>query len=447
MRDPAPVAPEAMASLGLADAALGIRSGRFSCTDYAKACLARIAAREPQVQAWAWLDVDRALTQARQADQVLADGRPVGPLHGIPLGIKDIMHTRGIPTGMGSAAFAGFVPDRSAAVVEAIEQAGAYVMGKTVTSELAYYAPGKTRNPHHPAHTPGGSSSGSAAAVATGMVPGALGTQTNGSVIRPAALCGVIGFKPSSGLIPTRGIQPFSPSLDQVGVFSRSLADAGLLASLLLAPSAMAGELATLTIAERTPRLVAVRQPVWDQAEPAQQAMFAQAIASLRVSGAEIKERELPGMFTEAHAVHRTIMHFEAARELQALQVRHRPQLSTVLNQLIDEGLSIPAAAYETALARRSLLQQALAEFLATADAIVTPPAPGEAPATLDHTGSPAFCTIWSLIGVPAVTIPVGRGPAGLPLGLQLIGSHGQDPALLATAAWCARALAGGYRS
>jgi len=437
---------EALVELSLAAAVQGMASGGISCADYTLACLARIEAREPEVQAWAWLDRELALAKAREADQALTAGRSVGPLHGIPVGIKDIMHTRGLPTGMGSATFAGFIPDDSAAVVEAVERAGAFVLGKTVTSELAYFAPGKTRNPHDPAHTPGGSSSGSAAAVAAGMVPGALGTQTNGSVIRPAAFCGVVGFKPSAGLIPTRGIQPFSPSLDQVGVFTRGVADAGLLASVLIDPLAQAGDmassLAALTPLDRIPRLLAVRQPVWDQAVPAQQDMFLTSVTRLRQAGADVEERELPEIFNESHSVHRTIMYFEAAHGLLAMQSRHRPQLSDVLNQLIDEGLRIPMAAYEASLARRSLLQQALADFLATTDAIVTPPATGEAPATLEHTGSPAFCTIWSLAGVPAITIPVGSGPSGLPLGLQLVGRHRQDSALLATADWCARALA-----
>ena len=337
----------ALTDLGLAEAAAGIRSRRISSEALTRACLDRIAAREPEVAAWAWLDPEAAMTRARAADAAMAAGRAVGPLHGIPLGIKDIMHTRGIPTEMGSAAFAGFVPDASAAVVERIEAAGAFVLGKTVTAELAYFTPGKTRNPWNPAHTPGGSSSGSAAAVAAGMAPGALGTQTNGSVIRPAAFCGVVGFKPSAGLIPRGGILPFSPSLDQVGVFARRVEDAGLLAAVLVGhdprdaasiePGGIAAGMAEPEPLARPPSLLAVRSPVWDQAEAAQQRMFADNLAALRCAGAKVVERELPEPFAEAHAAHRTIMAFEAARQLKDLQSRRRELLSPALNQLIHQ--------------------------------------------------------------------------------------------------------------
>ena len=440
-----------LAELGLREAAARIHSGSMTSEAYTRACLARITARESEVAAWAWLDVDAALAHARHADQHLLTGLPTGPLHGIPLGIKDIMHTRGIPTEMGSPAYAGFVPEDSAAVVKCIEAAGAFVLGKTVTAELAYYTPGKTHNPWNPAHTPGGSSSGSAAAVAAGMVPGALGTQTNGSVIRPAAFCGVVGFKPSAGLVPRTGILSFSATLDQVGVFTRTVTDAVMLTAAVLGrdprdpASIESGQIATglaeVAQPETAPRLLAVRQPVWDQAEAAQQQAFSANLAALRHAGACIEGRELPADFAAAHGVHRTIMHYEAARALQALQARQRGRLSAPINELIDAGLEIEAAAYMAALAQRRRLQELLANELAEVDAIVTLPAPGEAPPTLMHTGSPAFCTIWSLAGVPALSIPSGLGPCGLPLGLQLVGRHLDDPALLATAAWCERVL------
>lgn len=215
--------------LGLCEAAQAVRGGDLGSEDLTRALLERIAANEHTVQAFQWIDPARAMDLARQADRQLRSGKAVGPLHGIPVGIKDIIETQGIPTTMGSPIFADHVPARSAALVRRAEAAGAFVLGKTVTTEFAFYTPGKTRNPWNPAHTPGGSSSGSAAAVAMGFLPGAVGTQTNGSVIRPAAFCGVVGYKPTAGLISLAGVHPFSPSLDQAGVFARSISDAALL--------------------------------------------------------------------------------------------------------------------------------------------------------------------------------------------------------------------------
>ncbi|TCS71692.1 Asp-tRNA(Asn)/Glu-tRNA(Gln) amidotransferase A subunit family amidase [Sulfuritortus calidifontis] len=411
----------------------GLHQGDLSSAALTEACLARLAEREAEIGAWAWCDPEAARAKARAADAVPAKGL----LHGIPVGIKDIMHTAGIPTGMGSPIFDGFVPETSAEVVARIEAAGGFVLGKTVTAELAYYTPGKTRNPWHLAHTPGGSSSGSAAAVAAGMVPAALGSQTNGSVIRPAAYCGVVGFKPSAGNVPTRGILRFSGTLDQVGLFVREVTDAGLLGAVL----SEADALAEVVPPARPPRLRAVRSPAWPEAEPAQRQMFEANLAALRAAGAEVVEQELPAVFDDAHAVHRTIMAFEAAKQMVPLYVEHAQQMSLPLRQIIAEGLAIETADYRAALARRLDLRLALAEWLGEADAIVTPPAAGEAPATLTHTGSPAFCTIWSLTGVPALTFPVGLGPRGLPLGLQLVGGLNEDAALLASATWCAERI------
>lgn len=423
----------ALSELNLRAAAAGIAHRELSSLELTEACLARIAEKEPLIGAWAWCDPEAARAKARAAD----GGKAAGPLHGLPIGIKDIMHTAGIPTGMGSPIFDGFVPAISAAAVQRIEAAGGFVMGKTVTAELAYFTPGKTHNPWNLAHTPGGSSSGSAAAVAAGMVPAALGTQTNGSVIRPAAFCGVVGFKPSAGSIPVEGIQPFSPSLDQVGLFVREVSDAGLLASVLTADAA----LAETTALARAPRLLAVRSPVWSEADAAQQHMFEANLTAVRAAGAEVIERELPARFAEAHAAHRCIMAYEAARELAPIQARHTAGMSEPLRQIVAEGLTMEPGRYEAALSLRQVLREHLAEFMHEADAIVTPPVAGEAPATLAHTGSPAFCTIWSLLGVPAVCFPVGLGPHGLPLGLQLAGAMGDDKGLLAVAEWCERKI------
>lgn len=298
--------------------------------------------------------------------------------------------------------------------------------------------PAKTRNPWNLAHTPGGSSSGSAAAVAAGFVPGAIGTQTNGSVIRPAAFCGIVGYKPSQGMLSVRGVMPFSPTMDQPGVFARSVADAALLAwSLTVRRSGLAPNAPML---KSPPRLAAVRSPVWYLAQPEQRAQFDTDIERLRGSGATIDVLEIPGEFDRAKKVHRTIMLCEAARASHKVRAQYRDSFSDYLNEALDEGEAIAEADYRDALKSRTQMQHSLATFLDRGySAIITPPAPGEAPASLQVTGDPSFCTIWTLLGTPAITIPTGKGPSGLPLGLQLVGAVEEDNYLLSTAAWCER--------
>ena len=429
--------------LGLREAAQAIRRGALSSEDLTRALLERIARHENTVKAFQWIDPARGLDLARQADRQVRSGETLGLLHGIPVGIKDIIETRGIPTTMGSPIFDGYVPAGSATLVRAVEAAGAIVLGKTVTTEFAYFTPGKTRNPWNPAHTPGGSSSGSAAAVAMGFLPGAVGTQTNGSMIRPAAFCGVVGYKPTAGSVSLVGVHLFSPSLDQPGGFTRSVPDAALLAAALAekaddAPAAGQGvipsEVAPLP---RPPRLAAVRSPVWRQADPKAQEHFLESVTRLRAAGAEVQERDLPPSFEGAHAVHRTIMYGEGARVFAELQHRDRERLSPRLNALIDEGLGIPDSALARALEQKGQLAGELDAFLRSFDGVITPPTRGEAPKDLTQTGDPTFCTIWSLCGVPAVTIPAGKGPAGLPLGLQIVGPRSSDERVLAVALWC----------
>lgn len=412
--------------LGLREACDRIHDGSLTTMQLMRALLNRTSRLEPQVQAWQWLDGERAMT--------FAENPAAGELRGIAIGVKDIIDVEGLPTGMGSplrddASAAA----RSAKVVAKLEAAGAIIPGKTVTAEFAFLAPGKTRNPWNHAHTPGGSSSGSAAAVAAGFVPAALGTQTNGSVIRPAAFCGVVGFKPGFGAISSDGTLSYSPTLDQTGVFTRSVADAAILMS-YIGERPIAREVQSL---KRPPDLLAVRSPVWDKATPPQRAMLTANIGQLREAGARVTETELPPTFDRAHSVLRTIMASEAARYFDELQSRHRGKMSVELNALIDEGRAIANVDYRAALIEREELQRLLEGFLREADAVITPPACGEAPATLSHTGDPAFCTIWTLCGVPAISIPVGLGPSGLPLGLQIVGRFGEDDALLAAARWC----------
>lgn len=422
-------------TLSLVEAARGIKSRLFTSEEYIQALLARIKSLDEDIQAWAWLKPAEAIKAARASDSYLHSGGTPGLFQGIPLGVKDIFATAGMPTEMGSSAFAGHIPKESARVIRLLESQGAFVMGKTVTAECAFFFPGKTRNPWNPLHTPGGSSSGSAAAVAAGFVPAALGTQTNGSVIRPAAFCGVVGFKPTQGIIPIEGALTFSHTLDQVGVFTRHVEDAAMLVAPLTENSAQH----TPVICTRStpPRLAAVRTPVWEQAEDYARQTFMENIRTLRKGGAEVEEVELPELSGLAHQSIRIIMAVEAAFNLEELYLKQASLLSSVLKDFLFEGKGVGAVNYLQALKIRLNLQSELRRFLAKYDAIITPPTTGEAPATLEQTGNPCFCSIWSLCGAPAITIPVGFGPRGLPLGLQIVGAHGKDGELLSAAHWC----------
>jgi Asp-tRNA(Asn)/Glu-tRNA(Gln) amidotransferase A subunit family amidase len=422
--------------LSLLEAARRIRTGKLTSAAYLQSLLARIDAREKDVRAWQWLDAARAKALAAEADQATSPMRVAHPLHGVPIGVKDNFYTAGIPTEMGCRAYAGYVPEETAELVTRLESAGGLMLGKTVTTEAAFMQPARTRNPWNTAHTPGGSSSGSAAAVAAGFVAGALGTQTNGSVIRPAAFCGIVGYKPSFGQMSARGVMPFSTTLDQPGVFARNVADAAFLASCLTTQrNAISPE---VRAARSAPRLAAVRSPSWYLAQPAQRLQFESDIARLREAGASVDVLEIAGEFDGAVRVHRTIMLFEAARFARGAREVSREGFSALLNKALDEGEGIRDADYRDALKTRTHLQQSLAQFFDRGySAIITPPAAGEAPATLENTGDPRFCTLWSLVGAPAITIPTGKGPAGLPLGLQIVGAAEEENYLLATAGWC----------
>ncbi|MBI1396672.1 MAG: amidase [Betaproteobacteria bacterium] len=434
--------------LGLREAANLIRSGDITAEELAAALIERVAAREKDVRAWVWFDADRLLAAARASDArhagrgrsddprdaLSADER--GLLTGVPVAVKDIVDVAGMPTGMGSPVYADNWPRRSAALVDALTRSGAIPMGKTVTTEFAFMVPAGTRNPWNPAHTPGGSSSGSAAAVACGMAPAAIATQTNGSVIRPAAFCGVVGFKPGRGQIALDGVLPFSGTLDQPGVIARSVDDAALAASWLTRREGAIGH--RVVSLKTAPRLLAVRSPVWERATSVQRERLSADVATLRRGGAEVDERELPDHFAEAYGIHRTIMLHEAARGARALRKRHRALFSDYLNAALDEGERIGVREYRAAVRACGTFITEFSRFLTDRyDAIVTPPAPGEAPAGLDGTGDPAFCTLWTLLGVPAITIPTALGPGGLPLGLQIVARPGECNALLAVAAWC----------
>ena len=420
-----------------------IRAGKLSAEAYLEAWLERIRKVDEEIQAWAFLDPRHALEQARAADQRKRLGRPLGALHGLPVGVKDIVDTADMPTENGTVLHVGRRPVRDATIVSLLRQAGAVLVGKTVTTELAVYHPGKTRNPHDPTRTPGGSSSGSAAAVAAGMVPVAIGTQTNGSVIRPAAFCGVYGYKPSQGLISRTGILAQSPPLDTVGVMAANLEDLALLAEPLMAfdpadpamrPRARP-DLARVLAEDPPvpPKLAFVRSPVWEHAEEDTRAGFAELIGVL---GERVDELALPAVFDDAIEQHRRIMEADLAKSFAAEYQRGAEQLSARLREMIARGRQVPAVDYNLAVDGVARLNAALAEIFLHYDAIVTPAAPGAAPRGLEATGSPIFCTIWTLCGVPAVTLPLLSAANGLPIGVQLVGQQGDDARLLRTARW-----------
>jgi Asp-tRNA(Asn)/Glu-tRNA(Gln) amidotransferase A subunit family amidase len=437
-----------LCALGLSEAAADIREGRITSVELTTDCLARIEEIDAEVQAWAFLDRDHALAQAEALDLRRREGKALGTLHGLPIGIKDIFDTGDMPTELGSPLWAGRTPRRDAAVVSRLRSAGAVIMGKTVTTEYAYFHPGKTRNPHDRERTPGGSSSGSAAAVAAYMVPGAIGSQTNGSVIRPAAFCGVVGFKPTHGLIPRTGVLMLSRTLDHVGIFARSAEDAALLAETLVGFDEEDADtrplarppFAAVAASEPPlpPRFAFVRSPAWKHAESATQEAFAELVGAL---GEQASEVELSASFDHAIDWHRTIMEVEMAHNLHRDYEQGRDKLSGQLRHLIERGRECKAIDYTRALAGIDPLNAALAAVFDEFDAILTPAAPGEAPRGLVSTGNPVFCTAWTYLGVPAVTLPLLRSEAGLPLGVQLVGRRGNDARLLRTARWLVKTV------
>jgi len=422
---------KALAGLGAAEAVQLLARREISSEELVRALLARIEVEEPRVGAWQLVDAEGALLAARRLDR--ARDRP--PLCGLPVGVKDIIDTAGLATERGSPIHAGRVPERDAEAVARLRAAGAIVLGKTVTTEFAYYRPGKTRNPHDPARTPGGSSSGSAAAVAASFVPAALGTQTAGSVIRPASYCGVVGMKLTHGLVPLDGVSPLAASLDTLGLFARHPADLPPLLEALGVASA--GE-------ERgagPPRIGLSRTEQWALATPASRTVVEGAAAALARAGAEVREVELGPEFRGLFEAQKTIMAVEVARSFAELLRLREGDLSPVLRNLIRVGEATPPREYAAALELARGGRSALPGALGGCDALLTPAALGEAPLGLESTGDPAFCRVWTLLGAPCVAVPAGRGSAGMPVGVQLVGAPGRDHALAAVAAFAKGAL------
>lgn len=420
-----------------------LASGALDALELTEACIARIAAREPEVGAWAWFDADFARAQARRLDDHRKAGRPIGPLHGLPVGVKDVIDTTGIPTENGCPLDAGRKTLHDAFVVERLKQAGAVIMGKTVTTELAFMHPGKTRNPHNLAHTPGGSSSGSAAAVADGMIPLAIGTQTGGSVIRPAAFCGITGFKPTFGAIPRRGLLNQSQTLDTIGVFASDPEGAALLAACLFghdsadSATTFAPRPDLLGAAQSEPPMkpvfALIRLPGWDAAHPDLKAGFAEL---QEVLGDQVFEVELPALFDDAVAHSKTINFAEMARNFYRYWRDGADLLGPATHEAIAAGNAIPARDYLAALDWRKIFNSALDEVFARCDAILCASAPGPAPEGISSTGDAIFNRLWTLCGTPAINLPLLSASNGLPMGVQLVGARDNDARLLRTANW-----------
>ncbi|MDF1609828.1 amidase [Hoeflea sp. YIM 152468] len=435
--------PMTMTGLSAVEARDRMASGALSAVDYMRGCLDRIAATDGEIQAFEWFDADFALRQAEGADQHRKSGRPIGPLHGLPVALKDVIDTRGIPTANGTQVDAGRVPEHDAVIVEKLRAAGAIIIGKTVTTELAFMHPSKTRNPVNPAHTPGGSSSGSAAAVAAGMVPLAVGTQTGGSVIRPAAYCGITGFLPSTGSIPRTGVLTQSPTLDRLGVFARSVEDAAMLAEVLFghddldkatapAPFPRLLSVASAAVPVR-PQFAFVRTPYWDKATEACQQALEELVDEL---GEGCFEPVLPEAFGEAASVRERINLAEMAKCYHRYRRDGADQLSLRLSEALERGGKVTAHDYIAALDWPDYLYSALDAVFQRCDAILTPAAPGSAPKGLESTGDPVFNGIWTLCGTPAITLPLFADEDGMPMGVQLVGPRGGDARLLRTARW-----------
>jgi aspartyl-tRNA(Asn)/glutamyl-tRNA(Gln) amidotransferase subunit A len=420
---------ESLTDLGVREAADRIRRGECSSLALVEACLTRLRTLEPRVLAWAHVDADGALTAARERDTEARAGRARGALHGVPVGIKDIVDVAGLTTTAGAREFAHTRPTRDSGAVARLRAAGAVILGKTHTTQFAFRDPAPTRNPWNPDHTPGGSSSGSAAAVAARMVPAAIGSQTVGSILRPAAFCGVVGLKGPHGLVPVDGVVPLAWSLDHVGPFARSVADAALMLSVLadrvLEPAVVPG-----------PRLAIGRQ-LFERAEPGLRRHLDAIVERLTAAGARVTELTLPPAFAEIHAAGQVVLEAEAATYHQPAFAKHASDYGPGMAEMVRRGLGRPATEYVAANRARLAFRDVMLSLLEAHDALLSPTAPGSAPAGLSWTGDASLCAPWSSAGVPSISLPTGVDDAGLPLALQLVQAPGALERLLGVAAWC----------
>ena len=390
--------------------------------------LAAVALRENEVRAWAFIDPVGALASA-----AAVDAAPAAPLGGYVLGVKDLIDTDGMPTEYGSPIFAGRAPSTDAVAVAELKGAGAVLLGKTVTAELGGYSPGPTTNPHDPARTPGGSSMGSAAAVAAGMADIALGSQTAASVVRPASFCGVFGFKPTFGAVPTDGLRVMAPSLDTLGWFARDAATVGLVTARLLGGG---GTTAAASAEEGPPVFGVMRTDRWEEASPDSRRAVEGLAQAARRSGAKVVELETPPAWHGLNDVHTTVMEYEAARSLAAEYQHHRELLSVSLRAMIERGGAIDPGAYSEALATADEARRVTDQAFGEAHVVLTPAVVGEAPVGLEYTGDPRFGRLWSLLGLPVLCIPAAVGTAGMPIGVQMVGRPGADNEVAQAGAW-----------
>jgi amidase len=419
--------------LSATEAARLIAEKAITSEQLVRACLDRIEAREPTVKAWSVLDPKAAIRQAKERDK----GPVRGPLHGVPIAVKDVLDTYDLRTEMGSPIYAGHQPAADAACVALVRAAGAVILGKTVTAEFAGLAPGATANPHNPQHTPGGSSSGSAAAVADFMAPVAFGTQTGGSVQRPASFCGVVGYKPTFGIVSRTGLKFAAENLDTIGLMARTLDDIALVRAVLVGSSSETLESGhTLT-----PRVGLCRTYLWDKASPETRAAVEDAAARLREAGAQVEDFSLPDDFAGLTEAREIVNNVERARAMAHEWQHHRERISPQLSRSITAGLQTSHEKYVEALRFAEHCRIQLDMALAGIDVLLAPTASGEAPAGLDWTGDSAFQGLWTILHVPTVSLPTHKGPNGLPVGVQLIAHRYRDEALLRTAAWAWSAL------
>ncbi len=415
--------------------AIRLQRREITAEQVVRACLDHIGVREPAVRAWTCVAADAALATARELDR----GPLRGPLHGLPIGVKDLFDTADLPTAYGSPIYDGYRPAADAAVVAVARQAGAIVLGKTVTTEFASFNPGKTCNPHQLGHTPGGSSSGSAAAVADCMVPLALGTQTAASIIRPAAFCGVVGFKPSYGRISRAGIKNLSETLDTVGVFGRSVADAALFAAVLCNDGRL--QPADTEFSGASLRIGVCRTFEWAHADTDTTATFERGADRLARAGARVTAYELPTALSTMLAVQTEIMGYEMARNLASESIFSGQRLSAALTSVLAAGNAIGADRQHANLAAAADARRVIDTAFDAFDVLLAPSSIGVAPAGLEYTGDPVFSRTWTLLGNPCIHLPFDTGRLGLPIGLQAIGRFGSDARLLQAARWMHRQL------
>ena len=418
---------ESLNELSASEMALRIADGEATSESVVQACLDRIAARDDDVHAWIHLDPDRALAEAQARDAE----EPRGPLHGVPVGVKDIIDTADMPTQMGSPIYEGHRPPADASCVALVRAAGGIVLGKTVTCEFAGQAPGATTNPHDASRTPGGSSSGSAAAVADRMVPLAFGTQTGGSVLRPSSYCGIVGFKPSFGTFNPGGVMAAAVSLDTLGLHARTLDDVALLTSVLTNRAPFQPE-----PPDRPPRIGLCRTDMWDDAEPATRAAVEDAASRLEAAGARVQDVTLADEFSGLVAARDLFNAVERARLMAWHWASHRSLLSERLQATIQTGLDTKQADYVAAHRLAESCRAKMGAVFYGVDVLLAPSADGEAPVGLDRTGNPRFQGLWTSLHVPTITLPTHTGPAGMPVGIQLVAPHRDDDRLLNVAAW-----------